>query len=59
MTIDRQPAAVAERRPDERTINAITPPTAATPRRIHSHSRLVPDPPVVVSELLGCAAADD
>jgi hypothetical protein len=59
MIIDRQPAAVAERRRDEPTINAITPASTATPRRIHSQSRFVPDPPVVVSELVGCAAADD
>jgi hypothetical protein len=48
MTFDRQSAAAVERRPAERTINTITPATAAAPRRIHSHSRLVPDPPLGV-----------
>src|ERR1035437_2334500 len=58
MTRDRQSAAAAERWPAERTIQTITPTSARTPRRIHSHSRLVPDPPLGVWELLGCAFTD-
>jgi hypothetical protein len=54
ITFDRQPAAAAERRPAERTIPAIKPATARAPRRIHSQSRLVPELPPGVWELVGC-----
>jgi hypothetical protein len=53
MTLDCQSAAVAERRPAERTINTITPTTARAPRRIHSQMRLVPDPLLAAGEPLG------
>src|ERR1700730_16524372 len=58
MTLDRHSAAAAERWPAERTIQTIKPTSARMPRRIHSHSRLVPDPPLGVWELLGCAFTD-
>src|SRR6266568_6394436 len=44
MTLDRQPAAAAERRPAERVIHTITPIRTTAPSTIHSQSRLVPDP---------------
>jgi hypothetical protein len=43
MSLDRQSAAVADRRRAEPTINAIRPASAAAPSRIHSQRRLVPE----------------
>jgi hypothetical protein len=57
MTLDCQSVAVAERRPAECTIHPVKPASAAAPRRIHSHSRLLPDPPLAAGELPGCVVA--
>jgi hypothetical protein len=54
MTLDRQSVAVAERPLAECTIHPIKPASAAAPRRIHSQSRLLPDPPLAGGELPGC-----
>src|SRR5262245_66574917 len=43
MSLDRQPAAAAERRRLDVTIHAIRPARISTPSRIHSQSRLVPE----------------
>ena len=43
MSLDRRPAAAAERRRAERAINATRPATTRTPSRIQSQSRLVPE----------------
>jgi hypothetical protein len=48
--LDCQPAAVAERRPAERTISTIRPTSTRAPRRIQSHSRSVPVPPFAAGE---------
>jgi len=55
MTLDRHPAAAAERRPDARMINRIRPTSTRAPRRIHSHSRLVPVPVLAAGEPLTVA----
>jgi hypothetical protein len=45
MSLDCQPAAAADRRREERTINAIRVASTTTPSRIHSQRRLpLPDP---------------
>jgi hypothetical protein len=49
MSLDCQPAAVAERRRAEWAIKAIRPARTATPSRIHSHRRLVPEPEPVAA----------
>jgi hypothetical protein len=54
MTLDRQPAAAADRRPRERAINTITPMRTMAPRRIHSQTRPVLDPLAAAGRLLGC-----
>jgi hypothetical protein len=48
--LDCQPAAVAERRPAERTISTIRPTSTRAPRRIQSHSRFVPVSPFAAGE---------
>src|SRR5580704_8171035 len=55
-SLDRQSAVRAERRRLEWTIHAIRPARAATPSRIHSHSRLVPDCVLDVADAAGEAA---
>jgi hypothetical protein len=59
MSLDCRPAAFAERRRDAVTIQAIRPIRAAAPSRIHSHSRLVPDPVAGVADALGETAGAD
>src|SRR5438105_3285703 len=43
MSLDRQPAAAAERRRPEWTIHAIRPPSTRAPSSIHSQMRLDPE----------------
>src|ERR1017187_5725494 len=55
MTLDRQPAAAAERRPRARTISMIRPIRTMAPRRIHSQMRPVLDPLAAAAGLLAGA----
>src|SRR5579859_6821739 len=55
MTLDRQPAAAAERRPLARTITTIRPMRTMTPSRTHSQIRPEPDPLPAAGDLLGGA----
>src|SRR5580704_16147473 len=55
-SLDRQSAVRAERRRLEWMIQVIRPVRAATPSRIHSHSRLVPDCVLDVADAAGEAA---
>jgi len=56
MTLDRQPAEAADRRPAERAINTITPMRTTAPMMTHSQMSDEPDPPPAAGELLAWAA---
>ena len=55
MTLDRQTDAAAERRPEERATNAITPMRTTAPRTTQSQMSAELDPPPGAGELLGLA----
>jgi hypothetical protein len=55
MTLDRQPAAAAERRLAERAIHVISPTRTTAPSRIHSQMRPELDSLLGAGELVGCA----
>jgi hypothetical protein len=55
MTLDRQPAAFAERRLDARAIHVMMPAMTSTPSRIQSQMNLVLDPLLGADGLLTCA----
>jgi hypothetical protein len=59
VTLDRQSAAAAERRPADRVINAIAPMRTIAPRAIHSQISDELDPLSCAGELPGWAAGAD
>src|SRR6266542_2360158 len=59
MSLDRQPAAAAERRRPDMAIHVIKPARISTPSRIHSQRRLVPELPPEAAALGDVAGAGE